>query len=75
MFEQYNSIDYAYTNSTGYISFPYLRYTIWGYAGDYKLIYQCAGMKILSSATSVTTSITSLTFATTPVSTFNMYNP
>lgn len=75
LFDQYNSIDYSYTNSTGYVSFPFLRYSVYGYAGSYKLIYTCAGSKMLSSSTTVTTSITSLTFATTPVTSFNMYNP
>jgi hypothetical protein len=49
------SVDYAYTDSDGYISFPDMRYTVYGFAGTYKMLYACDGMIIKSSVTTTVT--------------------
>ena len=59
-----SDIYYLYTDDNGEVNFPFFRFTIFGYAGTYNLIYMCNGERAKSASDiSVTTSITQIRFA------------
>jgi len=71
-----NVINWAFSDDSGLISFPFLWFSDFGYTGKYRLMYYCSGTsKPSNQETTVSSSIDSISFASPHATEITFLNP